>query len=166
MAQQQNVDVNTVINAMAAADKERISKIVNTPWPQRSARGPKVAFPGAAGLGPFAGRGLIGQSADTVAKALHISTDELKSDLKAGKSIADIAKSKDVDVNTVINTLVTDASAKVDQAQQAHKLTTQQATTVKSHLKAAITNLVNNSIPKFSGGRFGFGGARVHPPTP
>ena len=34
VAKQQNVDVNTVIDAMAAADKARIGDIVNKPWPK------------------------------------------------------------------------------------------------------------------------------------
>jgi len=166
VAQQQHVDVNAVINAIAAADKDRISKIVNSPWPlgpvaPNGGAGPK---PGA--LGPFIGRKLIGQSADTVANALHITTAELKTDLQSGKSIADIARSKGIDVNKVINTLVADASSKVDQAVSAGKLTTQQANTIKSHLQAAITNLVNNNFSKFPGGRFGLGGGPVPGPTP
>jgi uncharacterized protein YidB (DUF937 family) len=166
VAQQQHVDVNTVINAMAAADKDRISKIVNSPWPSGPAapNGGAITKPG--DVGPFFGRKLIGQSVDTVANALHISTAELKTDLQSGKSIADIAKSKGINVNSVINTLVADASSKVDQAVAAGKLTTQQANTIKSHLQTAITNLVNNNLPRFPGGRFGFGGRPVPGPTP
>ena len=166
VAQQQHVDVNTVINAIAAADKDRISKIVNSPWPLGPVGPNGGALPKPGDLGPFIGRKLIGQSADTVANALHITTDQLKTDLQSGKSIADIARSKGIDVNSVINTLVADASSKVDQAVAAGKLTTQQATAIKSHLQTAITNLVNNNFPKFPGGRFGFGGGPVPGPTP
>ena len=51
---------------------------------------------------------------DPVAKALGITTDELKTDLAKGQSIADIAKAKNVDLNKVIDALVADATAKID----------------------------------------------------
>ena len=67
-----------------------------------------------------------------VAKALGITTDELKTDLGKGQSIADIAKSKNLDVNTVIDTLVGDASAKIDQAVTDGHLTQAQADKLKA----------------------------------
>ena len=82
----------------------------------------------------------------------------MKTDLAKGQSIADIAKAKKVDVNKVIDTLVGDASAKIDQAVKDGHLPKDQADKLKSMLKTAITNLVNNGFPKgLHGGGFGFG---------
>ena len=78
------------------------------------------------GLGVGLGR-LGGVALDSVAKALGITTDELKTDLAKGQSIADIAKAKNLDVNKVIDTLVDDASAKIDQAVKDGHLTQAQA---------------------------------------
>ena len=56
----------------------------------------------------------MGDSIDGVAKSLGISPQDLLKDLGNGQSIADIAKAKNVDVNTIIETLVDDAKSKID----------------------------------------------------
>ncbi len=156
VAKQQNVDINTVIAAMVTADKDRITKIVNTPAPHW-AGGPGGPFAGR-GPGMFGGFGRFGAMAlDPVAKALGITTDQLRTDLANGQTIAQIAKSKNVDVNTIINSLVTAGSTKIDQAVKAGRLQQAQADKVKAALKTEITNLVNNGFPKGPRGGFGFG---------
>src|SRR2546430_5231097 len=91
VAKQQKVDINKVIDAIASADRARISDIVNKPWPKFG------AGPGGERHGGF--RIGLGAGLDSVAKALGISSDELKGDLAKGQTIAQIAKSKNVDVN-------------------------------------------------------------------
>src|SRR4051794_19180494 len=113
VAKEQHVDINTVIDAMTKVAKDRITDIVNQPWPH-GGRGPGGAGPaGVPGVpGAVPGKGPLGRlgamALDPVAKALGISTDELKTDLAKGESIADIAKAKNVDLNKVIDTLVGD----------------------------------------------------------
>ncbi len=151
VAKQQNVDVQTVIDAMAAAAKTDISKMVNNPFPAPPSfeHGPGgLAF----GFG-FRG-GVRSDSIGAAAKALGITTKELLTDLGNGKSIADVAKAKNVDVNTVIDALVSDAKSKVDAAVKAGDLTQDQASKVEADLKARITDLVNNTPPK-GDGQFG-----------
>jgi hypothetical protein len=160
VAKQQNVDVNTVIDAMAAADKARIGDIVNQPWPRfGDHKGP--GGPGFPGLREGFGR-IGGIVLDPVAKALGITTDELKTDLANGQSIADIAKAKKVDVNKVIDALVADANAKIDQAVKDKHLSQATADKLKSQTKTWITDAVNGSLPKFPRGGFGFGGGFRH----
>ena len=155
VAKQQNVDVNKVIDAIASADRSRISDIVNKPWPKFGA-GPEGARHGGMRFG-------LGAGLDAVAKALGISTDDLKADLAKGQTIAQIAKSKNVDVNKVIDALVADASARIDQAQKDGHLTPAQADKAKTDLKTRITDLVNNGFPKPpAGGPFGFPGREGH----
>ena len=84
---------------------------------------------------------------DAAAKALGMTTDDLRSALRGGKSIADVAKSKNIDVNKVIDALVADAQAQIDQAKTNGKLTPQQADHLKSTLKDRITQLVNGQFP-------------------
>jgi hypothetical protein len=159
VAKQQNVDVKTVIDAIATADRGRISGIVNKPWPKVGAR---HGFGGNGGLGIRPDVGL-----DAAAKALGVSTQDLKTDLAKGQSIAAIAKAKKVDVNKVIDGLVADASARIDEARKAGHLTQAEADKVKSDLKTRITDLVNNGFPKGpKGGRFGLPGRDGFPGMP
>lgn len=154
VAKQQKVDINKVIDAIASADRARISDIVNKPWPKFGA-GPGGAH---GGFGFRLGAGL-----DSVAKALGIPTEDLENDLAKGQTIAQIAKSKNVDVNKVIDAIVADASARIDQAQKAGRLTQAQADKAKADLKTRITDLVNNGFPKGpKGGPFGFPGREGH----
>ncbi len=157
--------------------QDRINKIVNKPWPQfgggkgnGSGKGGPATAPGAPGApggaaGPAGGRfgfgfglGRIENLAlDPVAKALGITTAELKTDLANGQTIADIAKAKNVDVNTVINTLV--AAPPPRSTPRLPPITSRpaQADKLKTALTKGITDLVNNGFPKGpkSGGPFG-----------
>ena len=163
VAKQQNVDVQTVIDAMDAVAKTDISNLVNNPLPV-----PPAFKGGPGGPGGFAAPGLgfrsFGGDPAAAAKALGISPQELMTDLRDGKSIADIAKTKNVSVNSLIDTLVNDAKSKIDAAVKAGHLTQDQATKLETNLKDRISNLVNNAgfkgLGQFGGGhgrRFGFG---------
>ena len=122
VAKQQHVPVQDVIDAMAAVAKDDISKIVNNPFPGHGHFGPggKHEGPGF-GFGGGA-RASLRTSFDAVAKALGVTSDQLRSDLRDGKSIADIAKSKNVDVNGIIDTLVGEAKSRIDAAVKAGHL--------------------------------------------
>jgi hypothetical protein len=168
VARQQHVDVNTVIDAIAAAHKARIGDIVNKPWPKfgdHAGRGGPGEH-GMPGFGGALGR-LGGMVLEPVAKALGISPDELKTDLANGQSIADIAKAKNVDINKVIDALVADASARIDKMLADNHLPRAAADKLKGQLKQWITDAVNGKLPSgpmgggFGGfGRFGHGHGR------
>jgi len=164
VAKTQNVSVDTVIQAMTDADKGRIGNIVNKPWPKFGAGpggGAAMRPGGPATRGGF-GFGLAHSSLDAVAKALGITTDELKTDLGKGQTIAQIATAKGLKVDDVITTLVNDATTKIDQAVTDGKLKQAMADKLKAALKTGITNAVNNGFPKGAKGGFGFGGRRGH----
>jgi hypothetical protein len=157
IAKDQNVDLQTVIDAMTAVAKSDITDFVNNPLPA------PPSFAGGLKGGPgfgfgFGHRGgaLFENKLDAAAKALGITADELRNDLRDGKSIADIAKAKSVDVNKVIDAIVSDAESKIDAAVKDKKLSQDQADKLKASLKERITDLVNNTGPK--GERhFGYG---------
>jgi hypothetical protein len=162
VAQQQNVDVQTVIDAMEAVAKQNIEDLVNNPLP-----GPPDGFKGGEGRGHgfgfvFGFPGLR-ESLDSVADALGITTDELRDELQNGRSIADIAKAKNVDLDGIVDALVKDATAKIDQAVQDEKLSQEQADEIKADLKERITDVLNGELPDNGPGpgRFG-GGFRMH----
>jgi hypothetical protein len=158
VAKAQNVDVQTVIDAMTAAAKSDITDMVNNPLPvppdfPDGLKGPGIAF------GHFGG--LKEDKLGAAAKALGITADELITDLRNGKSIADVAKAENIDVNTVIDAIVSDAQSSIDAAVKDGKLTQDEATKLKSDLKDRITDLVNNAGTfgerHFRGGDFGPG---------
>ena len=164
VAKQQKVDLNTVIDAIAAADKARIGDIVNKPWPKfgdHMGRGGPDG-PGLPGLRDGLGDGLGrigGIVLDPVAKALRISTDELKTDLAKGQSVADIAKAKNVDLNKVIDALVADATTRIDKLVTDKHLPQAVADRLKGQLKQWITDAANGKLPTGPMGGFGkFGG--------
>jgi hypothetical protein len=160
VAKQQNVDVQTVIDAMAAVAKSDITDMVNNPLPAPPSfaggtkGGPSFGF--GFGFGHHDG-GMLGNKLDAAAKALGITADQLMTDLGNGQSIADVAKAKKVDVNKVIDAMVSDAQSGIDAAVKDGHLTKDEATNLKKDLKSHITDLVNNTRPKGEG-HFGPGG--------
>lgn len=72
-----------------------------------------------------------GERLATAADALGISEDELKAALRDGKSIADVAEEQGVDVQTVIDALVTAATERLAE--------------IEAALPERVTELVNRS---------------------
>jgi hypothetical protein len=85
---------------------------------------------------------------DAAAKALNLSVDDLRSKLKGGKTLAQVAQDQGVDSQKVIDAMVADATAHIDQEVKDGKLTADQANERKSNLKDRITKLVNEGPPK------------------
>lgn len=107
------------------------------------AGGPRVK----SGLGHGPAGLLKGAFLDSAAKALGITTADLQQDLRNGQSIADVAKAKGVDVNTVITALTNEATSQIDAAVKAGKLNDAKANKIKAKLTQRITALVNRTPP-------------------
>jgi hypothetical protein len=101
-------------------------------------RGPGFGGPGFG----FGGRIAL----DAVADAIGIDEATLRTELQ-GSTIAAVAANHGVDVQTVIDTLVTDATTRIDQAVTNGKLTQSEADTIKSQLTDRITDAVNKELP-------------------
>ena len=154
------VDNKTITQSQSDAVKAAIQDKIAA-LPHRGHGGPG---------GPGGPRGFgFGAKADVLgvaSKVLGISADDLQSQLRSGQSLADIAKAKNVDVQKVIDALVTDATSKIDQAVKDSKLTNDQATEIKSHLKDRITKMVNHVRPAGDHPHFrGFDGPPPDAPT-
>jgi len=92
----------------------------------------------------------IGDLTKAASDYLGMDLQTLTTQLRSGKSVADIANSLGPTKSSqgLIAALTTAANAKVDQAVAANKLTADQATTVRAKIATEITAFVNRSFTK------------------
>jgi hypothetical protein len=86
---------------------------------------------------------------------LKIDSATLKQELKAGKSLADIAAEKKVPEQQVIDLMVKDSAQRIDQSVQSGKVSQDKATQMKAKMQEQIKKNVERK------GGFGFGGKRA-----
>jgi len=79
------------------------------------------------------------------AKTIGITPKALVTELKSGKSVAQVAGEHGVSAQTVVNALVGAADGKVDQAVTAGKLTSTEAAKIKAALPGYVTKAVNRT---------------------
>ena len=118
--------------------------------------------PGGRGGFGFGGAGLgRGANLDSISSVLGITTDELTTELKAGKSIATIAQDKGVDVQKVIDAATAKVKERLDAQVTDKKLTQDEADKRLVEATAQITKFVNGELPAMGdhpGGHGGWGG--------
>ncbi len=90
---------------------------------------------------------MIGDASDVVTGALGIDADTLRTELQAGKSLADIAVEHDVDPQAVIDALVAEATTQIDQAVTDGKIDADRAAEMKAELVDRVTDRVNGVRP-------------------
>jgi hypothetical protein len=78
------------------------------------------------------------------AKAIGVTPTDLRTELKSGKSIAQVAGEHNVTAQTVVNDLVSAADAKIAQAVTDNKITSARATKIEAALPAYLTKVVNH----------------------
>ncbi|MBB6024840.1 putative DNA-binding ribbon-helix-helix protein [Paenibacillus sp. JGP012] len=171
IAAAQKVETQTLIDTLAAAEKEGLqkqladSKITQTQYDERlasiterisemvkekpsalRAKKPEHAAPGLGlpgrGLGPEVDRNL-----DKLASLLGVTTSELTSSLKNGDTLAAIASNQKVNVQTLIDQLVTDRTSDLQQELKDGKITQAQYDERVADLTQRITDLVNGTRP-------------------
>ena len=98
-------------------------------------RGDRLHFRG----GPR--KGLHGMMVLNLSKALGISREKLHEQLRAGKSVADIAKAEGKSLADVRTAIKTDAKARADKAVKSGDLTRDQADKLLSHLDDRLEHL-------------------------
>ena len=106
--------------------------------------------PGGPGRGPG--------NLEAAAGALGISADELRTALEGGQSLAEVARSKGIDVNQVVSALVADLQAHLAEHVAAGDMTQAEADEKLANATERIRAFVNGEAPL--GGRHGFGGPR------
>jgi hypothetical protein len=125
------------------------------------------------GLGHPSHFGHFGHFGDlsVAASYLEVTAEQLRTDLRAGKTLAQIAKEKAKSVDGLIKALVDKAKERLDAAVSAGRLTEAQKQAILADLQQRITDFVNGNRPAF--GRHGlrgpdsffgdrFGGPRPH----
>src|SRR4029078_5568639 len=137
-----------LIAALTAAQQQDIATLVDQkgigarPKPA-TGKGPGPGF----GRGPRGGN-VTGDTHAAAATYLGMTEADLQTKLRAGQTLAQIAnatagKSRD----GLVSDLVADATAKIDAAQTAGKITADQATQEKSNLSTRIGQLVDSPGP-------------------
>jgi hypothetical protein len=118
------------------------------------------------------GHPLGGLHADlsTVAEALGLSEDDLRTALEDGRSLAEVAEEQGVDTQEVVDAIVAAQRERLDEAVADGDLTQEQADEIAADAEERATALVNGEMPAF-GGHGGPGGPRGHggwdgPPGP
>jgi hypothetical protein len=124
-------------------------------FPHTPNASPPLMMPFPGGPNPIGSPGTftlqIDPGFEAAAKAIGISEDQLKTESKTGKSLADIAKAHNVDPKVVADALKAQRRADIDSAVSAGKLPADIATRLKSHLDEEIDRLVQH--PGLVGGR-------------
>lgn len=154
IAADRGVDVQDVIDAIVADSQdelvERVTAMVNGELPDHGPGG--MGGPGRGGHG-FGFGGL-----EAAATALGTTEDDLRTQLQEdGATIASIAEAAGVDPQTVIDAMVTAATAEIDAAEADGRIDAGRATELRDALPDRITAIVNGEQPAF-GGPGGMGG--------
>jgi hypothetical protein len=97
----------------------------------------------------FGGHGGFGRGADldTAASAIGVTADQLRTQLGAGKTLAQVAQAKGVSQATLVSKLVAAEKAEIAAKVKAGTLTRAQADTLTSGLQARITQQVTSTRP-------------------
>ncbi len=88
-----------------------------------------------------------GPQLDAAATALGMTADELRTELEAGQTIAQVAEAKGVDVQTVIDSMVAAEKAKLDEKVAAGDITQEEADAHLAEDTTRFTDMVNNGMP-------------------
>lgn len=143
VAEAEGVEVQTVIDALVANGTERLEEAIAELPDRMTDLVNREGLPDRGGPGGrhgFHGRGV---ALDAVADAIGITEDELRTALRDGSSIAEVATANDVEVQTVIDALVADATARIDEQVAEGDLSEEEATNLKADLIDRITARVN-----------------------
>jgi hypothetical protein len=106
-----------------------------------------------------------GDHLEAAATALGMTSAEVKTQLQSGKSLAEIATSKGLAVQKVIDAIVADVKAEIAEKVTDGKLTQAQADTMLKDVTVRVTAAVNGEVPlghgpRMHGGNHGKHGGR------
>jgi len=99
------------------------------------------------GRGPCHGPGR-GRHLEAAAEAIGIEADALREALQSDQTIAQVAEANGVEPQAVVDALVADVSARIDQKVADGDLTQEEADEKKAELPERITALVNGERPE------------------
>ncbi len=112
--------------------------------------GPGLGRPGW-GMGGLMGDNLVSIAADKLGMKLT----ELLTELQDGKSIADVAKEKGVDTQTIVDAYLAQVKERLDEAVAAGRITQKQADYQLQQIEQRVTDQLDNTWPDDCWGRGG-----------
>jgi lipoate-protein ligase A len=133
---------------------ERLDELVNKTRPERGegGRGPGRIFNG------------LKEASAELAAVLDLTEEELRTQLRSGKSLAAIAEAQGVDIDDVKKVLTDEFTAHLAEHVAEGKITQEQADARLEQFTERLDDMVNKSLPERGegrrgrGGRHGFGG--------
>ena len=136
---------NRKLEEQKARFAENLDKLLDTAQPQRGPWGKGRPEGATIDKGGFGARVHFNFSSnlDEAAELLGVTGEELKQALREGKSLADLAQEKGVDVQKLIDLHVNAWTQKIDQALNDGKITQEQAEKLKADAVNIATHLVN-----------------------
>jgi hypothetical protein len=137
------VTKGTITQAQEDAILQAVTAAEPTPKPNVPNRKPRTTLPGVMSF--------IGDLTKAASDYLGMDTMTLLTQLRGGKSVADVANglsAQGKNAQGLIDTLTKTANDKLDAAVAANKLTADQAATLKPKIAAEITTFVNRSFTK------------------
>lgn len=155
---------NRVDAAVAAG---QITKTQGDALKKRIATGDVPFFAGPALRGHGFGFHHGGPGLDAAAAYLGLTDAQLDTQLRAGKTLADVAKTKNKSSSGLVDAMVADLEQHLDAAVKAGDLTQAQERSMLENASSRITDLVNGKAPAFgrdSDGEHGFGFRGGPPP--
>ena len=114
-------------------------------------------------MGGGFGRGMMGDSQDSLiavaAGKLGMTVDELQAQLQDGKTVADLASEKGVDLKTIVDAFMATRQETLSQAVTDGKITQAQADQMLTNMREMVEDHLNGDMPALGpGGCGGFGG--------
>jgi uncharacterized lipoprotein len=92
-------------------------------------------------------RGHMSSLMSVAAKDLNMTTQTLMTDLRSGKSINDLASLQGVDASKIETDIQNALTTGINQAEQAGKITSAQATKMESNLTKRVQNMLSQTHP-------------------
>jgi uncharacterized coiled-coil protein SlyX len=169
IAKEKNVELSTIVDAVVAQRQTALSTAVTDGRLTQAQADAQIAllkanlnvmftqtFTQGAGDRPgFGQRG--GGMVDILAKALGVDAATLQTELQSGKTIADIATEKNVDISTVVDAVIAERVAALNAAVTSGRLTQEQVDAQIALLKADLTAAFSQKMGR-GFGMMGMGG--------
>lgn len=140
LANNHNVDVDSLIDALVSKARELITEQVSTPWESRGYmdRSPRQGFSGMPGMPGMRGNSIL----NSLAEALDMTVQEVMEELQTGISIADLATEHDVDLNEIVDAYLAQYQEQLDQAVENGRIDQEQADTMMQEMTDRIDEMV------------------------
>jgi hypothetical protein len=122
---------------LTQSQADKVAKTLNSKLPKHGVRDSGARF---GGMGMTQTRG-------AAAKALGLTTVQLRTALQGGKSLADVAKNQKVSVGALVKAIVTSTESELVTAVKNGTVTQARADKIKSQLTQRIINEVNRARP-------------------